>query len=203
MSGTTSSAKDYVFRYPIPEVTAAGKHISQVDMLSAQLRNILDMLIPCYGDSEVKIDGFKLINNKGMIRRLYDEAQDDPAGSPNEKQSDTFFVGAVREAAVKDVKSTGDESGDPGYSFQCIKNAALYEPKIEYIQKQLKNLLDFIDLESNGKVVKVDGFRLKDFSQWLEDSYCDPADMLGYIANRCNCNCVFCYNKGVLPIWRL
>ncbi|MDI6776752.1 MAG: radical SAM protein [Syntrophales bacterium] len=200
MSGTGYSENDYVFRYPMPAEAAGGddKCISRLDLLSAHLRSILDMLIPCSGDSEVKIDGFKLINNKNLIHRLYDEDHDDTLPF-REKQDSPSPGEAARESVGKNDKSVTDKGDDAEYSFQCIKNAALYEPTIEYIQKQLKNLLDFIALESNGKVVKVDGFRLKDLSQWVEDTPCDPADMLGYIATRCNCNCVFCYNKGCPP----
>ena len=193
MNKTASSNNDYVFRYPIPEITEGSGKYTRKDLLKAHLRNILDMVIPCSGDSEVKIDGFKLINNKSLVHRLYDTV---PI-SEEEDNSSSCEVGG--ETAGKDGKSAGNKGDDAGYSFQCVKNAALYEPTIEYIQKQLESLLDLIDLESRGKVVKIDSFRLKDLSPWVEDTPCDPADMLGYIATRCNCDCVFCYNKGRPP----
>ena len=59
MSETASSENDYVFRYPVSEATdGKGEHSCRSDLLRVQLRNILDMLIPCSGDSEVKIDTF-------------------------------------------------------------------------------------------------------------------------------------------------
>ena len=193
------SDNDYVFRYPMPEATdGKGKHSCRLDLLRVHLRNILDMLIPCSGDSEIKIDGFKLMNNRSLIHRLYEEDQDD-AVPFSEKQDNQSSGEDVRELAGKNDESATEKRDDTEYSFQCIKNAALYEPTIVYIQKQLKSLLNFIDLENRGRVVKIDGFRLKDLSQWVEDTSCDPADMLGYIATRCNCNCVFCYNKGSSP----
>lgn len=45
--------------------------------------------------------------------------------------------------------------------YQDIKKASFYEPRIEFIMKTLEQLLSLVDLEKNGQVVKVDGFRLK------------------------------------------
>jgi len=56
-----------------------------------------------------------------------------------------------------------------------------------------------ITLESGGKPVKVDGFRLKDLSHWLVPSAGDPAEVFDHLATRCDCNCSFCYLRGNPP----
>ncbi|RLC70341.1 MAG: hypothetical protein DRI26_07350 [Chloroflexi bacterium] len=84
-------------------------------------------------------------------------------------------------------------------SFQDIKNASLYEPRIEFIKKQLESLLSVVDLEKDGQVVQVDGFRLKNLKDWLSPSPCDPSEVFDYAGTRCDCDCLFCYNKGNPP----
>jgi len=84
-------------------------------------------------------------------------------------------------------------------SFQDIKNASLYEPRIEFIKKQLESLLSVIDPEKDGHVVEVDGFRLKNLNDWLSPSPCDPSEVFDYAGTRCDCDCLFCYNKGNPP----
>jgi uncharacterized Fe-S cluster-containing radical SAM superfamily protein len=79
---------------------------------------------------------------------------------------------------------------------------ALYEPRIEYIQRVLTSLLDLVTLESNGKSVDIDGFRLKDPRQWLSPSG-GVSDILAQAASRCNLNCRFCYNKASPPGLRI
>lgn len=84
-------------------------------------------------------------------------------------------------------------------SFQDIKNASLYEPRIEFIKKQLESLLSVVDLEKDGQVVEVDGFRLKNLNDWLSPSPCDPIEVFEYAGTWCDCDCLFCYNKGNPP----
>jgi hypothetical protein len=74
----------------------------------------------------------------------------------------------------------------------------VYEPRIGFIKKLLESLLGVIELESDGKTVKVDGFSLKDPDQWLSPSN-GAADILAHAATRCNLDCLFCYNKGTSP----
>ncbi|MBE0415536.1 MAG: radical SAM protein [Dehalococcoidia bacterium] len=84
-------------------------------------------------------------------------------------------------------------------SFQDIKNASLYEPRIEFIKKQLDSLLSVIDLEKDGEVVEVDSFRLKNLRHWVSPSPCDPIEVFGYAGTRCDCACLFCCNRGNPP----
>lgn len=81
-------------------------------------------------------------------------------------------------------------------SYHNSTNASLYEPRIILIKRLLESLLSVIDLENNGQVVEVDGFRLKNLKDWQTHSWCDPSEIFEYAGTRCDCNCVFCYNQG-------
>jgi hypothetical protein len=59
----------------------------------------------------------------------------------------------------------------------------------------LESFLSVVQLESNGKPVNVDGFRLKDPRQWLSPGG-GANDILAHAATRCNLQCRFCYNAG-------
>ncbi len=74
--------------------------------------------------------------------------------------------------------------------------SSIYEPRIDFIRKQIESLLSVVELESVGQPVPIDGFRLRDLSNWLTFGYFDSGEILEYAASRCNCDCVFCYNKG-------
>ena len=198
---TISRDDEYVFRYEIAEShNRKGMQCqSRSDLLRNHLQNILDMVIPCCGDSEVKIDGFKLMNNRGIVHRLYNQNDNDFCTAENEIQEICLTNQGASEKEENRIKSDGIEKDGRPHPFQSIKNAAFYEPTIEFIQRQIGSLLDLVALEKNGKVVDVDGFRLKDLSRWVEESSCDPTDVLGYLADKCNCDCLFCYNKGCPP----
>jgi len=83
-------------------------------------------------------------------------------------------------------------------SFTDIKTVIGTEPRIAFIKNQLESLFSVIDLESNGKIVDVDGFRLKDFRNWLIPKTESPTEILRYLSAMRNCDvsCQFCYNKG-------
>ncbi len=80
-----------------------------------------------------------------------------------------------------------------------LGSVALYEPRIELIKRQLEGLLSVVELETDGAVAPVDGFRLKNPSDWLVPSSGDPGEILEYAASRCDCDCIMCYNKGTPP----
>jgi hypothetical protein len=98
-------------------------------------------------------------------------------------------------------RATIREIGYPGIvsSSSSLDSVVLYEPRIELIKKQLERLLSVVELEANGAVVSVDGFRLRNPSDWLVSSSGDPSEILEYAASRCNCDCIMCYNKGNPP----
>lgn len=93
------------------------------------------------------------------------------------------------------------EIGHPGAtsSSQSLGSVILYEPRIELIKRQLESLLSVVELEAGGAVTHVNGFRLKNTSDWLVPSSGDPGEILEYAASRCNCDCIMCYNKGNSP----
>jgi hypothetical protein len=84
-------------------------------------------------------------------------------------------------------------------SARGLDPSVLFEPRIEFIKKQLESLLSVVDLEGQGGVVRPDGFRLKCLDDWLVRSDCDPSELLEIAATRCNCDCLMCYNKGNPP----
>ncbi len=85
------------------------------------------------------------------------------------------------------------------------QDASVYlrtEPRIWLIKRQLENILKLVDLEKDGKVVTVDGFSLKDLSQW---AHCNSSlsGNIGSVSGYCNADCVFCYEKrNPLPFAR-
>ncbi len=187
---------EYVFRYKISELNSESNKentssISRETLLRTHLKNILNVLVPCNGDSEVKIDGFKLLNNRSEIYRLFEEEEDISAVA-NDSPPDYD----AKKLAPKFEKEILPKKRELNSGFQSLKNASFYEPVIEYMAKQLDSMLKLVELESNGKKADIDAFRLKDLSHWVEGAPCDPADILSYLATKCNCSCIFCYNKG-------
>jgi hypothetical protein len=88
--------------------------------------------------------------------------------------------------------------------FIDIKTVLWSEARIPYIRKQLESLLSIVELEYQGKPVKVDGFRLRNLGQWKVpkcDDFNFVEDMLEYTGrmNRCRSNCHFCFIKGNPP----
>lgn len=78
------------------------------------------------------------------------------------------------------------------------QDASVYlrtEPRIWLIKRQLEAILNLVDLEKDGEPVNVDGFRLKNLSQWID---CNSSlyTNLGAVSGYCNCDCIFCYEKG-------
>ena len=97
-------------------------------------------------------------------------------------------------SAIYEIEHSGEASSSPG-----LGSVVLYEPRIELIKRQLESLLSVVELEANGTVAHVDGFRLKNLSDWLVSGSGDPGEILEYAASRCNCDCIMCYNKGNPP----
>lgn len=182
------SDDEYIFRYKISELEKESICTSREDLLRMQLNNILNIIVPCCGDSEVKIDGFKLMNNRSEIYPLFDPEKNISQINKKTLNNKTPDISNEKKTELQDKELT--------CNYQSLKNASFYEATIEYITKQLSSILDMVELENHGQRLNVDSFRLKKLSQWVEYSPCDPADILGYLATRCNCSCVFCYNKG-------
>lgn len=182
------TGEDYIFRYRLdsPGEIPAGA-VSPAAMAGELLRSLLDVLIPCSGDRELKVDGFKLLSGGSVVNSLYQSAPGHSGGGEKRGRDDLEFPSPAS-------PGRGIREG-----YQDIKNAALFSPLIELAKKNLEILLSLVDLEYQGRPVKVDGFRLKDLGHWLVPSACDPSEVIEHIGTRCNCDCVFCYNKGAPP----
>lgn len=179
MTEESVASEDYVFRYPLqlePE-SRWGSQDPLFEMLRAQLENILNLVIPVSGEKELKVDGFKLLRDRETIHKIISQ-------KPDKRQVWEASSGVV---------------GPTKTHYQDIKNAALYEPRIEFIKAQLESVLSAVELEKEGKRVEVDGFRLKNLGDWVVPSACDPIEVFGYAGARCDADCVFCYNRGNPP----
>ncbi|MBU7047249.1 MAG: hypothetical protein HXS54_12520 [Theionarchaea archaeon] len=76
-----------------------------------------------------------------------------------------------------------------------IQDASVYlrtEPRIWLIKRQLEQILKLVDLEKDGKVVDVDGFRLKNLSQWADHKSSLYSD-IGSVSGYCNADCILSY----------
>jgi hypothetical protein len=73
------------------------------------------------------------------------------------------------------------------------------EPRLDVIRRQLEALMQIVDLEKNGEVVQVDGFRLKNLEDWLVPIHVDATSILSEVACPCDLSCEFCYLKGLPP----
>ena len=94
-------------------------------------------------------------------------------------------------ASIHEIKY--HQAASPSSSLGSV---VIYEPRIEFIKRQLESLLSVVELESDGSITSVDGFRLRNLSDWLVSEPTDPSEILEYAASRCNCDCIMCYNKG-------
>ncbi|MCJ7744284.1 MAG: radical SAM protein, partial [Dehalococcoidales bacterium] len=103
---------------------------------------------------------------------------------------------AKKHDKVQVTSASGEAAHSQKTGYQDVKNAALYEPRIELIKTELESLLSVVNLEREGKAVEVDGFRLKDLRDWLVPSAGDPIEIFGYAGARCDADCIFCYNNG-------
>lgn len=98
---------------------------------------------------------------------------------------------------ARDVPSPAAENEDGGsFWYRDLANASLYEPRVEFIARQLAGLLSVVELERGGKPVWPDGFRLRDLEDWAGPHAATPSDVIQHAASRCQFNCVFCYNRG-------
>ena len=152
---------EHVFRYKLDKDDRHLHRNAVAELITSQLRNLLDVATLTQGGRELKVDGFKLLSDQ---------------------------------ESVYEIGHSGAASPSPS-----LGTTVLYEPRIELIKRQLESLLSAVELEADGAVAHVDGFRLKNLSDWLVPSSGDPGEILEYAASRCNCDCIMCYNKGNPP----
>ena len=173
-----TESPDYIFRYPVEEPKDGSHQDPLLEMIRLQLESLLNLLSLYDKGEEVKVDGFRLMNGREAIHPIF-----------------------PREKADRKVPPLSDSIRSNGKfpSLQSIRNAYLYEPRIPHLKCVLESLLSVATLESEGKPVKINGFRLKDLSHWLVPSAGDPAVIFDHLATRCDCRCNFCYLKGNPP----
>lgn len=82
--------------------------------------------------------------------------------------------------------------------YETIDSILLTEPRIEAIRRELQALLAVVELESNGQVLTIDGFRLRSIADWA-DYPTSLSDIFWHLSSACNFNCEFCYEKGNPP----
>jgi len=66
---------DYVFRYGLNGKKEPLYTDPLVEMIRAQLENILNIVIPLEGQREVKIDGFKLLRDRRKGYKIFLQEQ--------------------------------------------------------------------------------------------------------------------------------
>lgn len=175
--------KDYIFRYQI-NLQEDEVRDPLLELIRSELASLMDLLTLFHKGEEVKVDGFRLFNEREVIHDIF---------LPKEESE----KGATKANSYK-----GEEELQIS-TPQIIENARLYEPRIEHIKKLLEKILRVVELEAEGQPVKIDGFRLKNLSHWLVPSAGDPAEVFDHLATRCDCACAFCYLKGNPPILSL
>ena len=73
MAKESAPVEDYVFHYPL-RLEPDGRAVYQdplLEMIRAQLENILNLVIPVSGEKELKVDGFKLLRDTETIYRIF------------------------------------------------------------------------------------------------------------------------------------
>jgi hypothetical protein len=73
---------------------------------------------------------------------------------------------------------------------------AIPEPRIRFIAHELQRILSVVQFENNGRAVEVDGFRLRDLSQWVTYSTNTAMNALTPISSVCNSRCKFCFEEN-------
>lgn len=99
----------------------------------------------------------------------------------------TFCVGVTLSSAGKDAACSGWTSTNHTY---------MTEPRVNLIKEQIESLLELVDLEKKGKVVAVDGFRLKNLSYWVGPVRPSAFANVGAFSSVCSLRCVFCSELG-------
>jgi len=173
--GVDETSQDYIFNYKL-DLGSEGKPIYNyrlAELVRIILENLLNIVVPLKVKKDINIDGFRWLMDKENSYQLF-------------PQIDGHFQSPNRSIINTDTS-------------QGVSNAGFYEPRIDFIKKLTESLLNLIEFEKEGNVVAVDGFRLKNLRDWLVPSAGDPREVFEYTASRCNCDCIFCCNKGNPP----
>lgn len=84
-------------------------------------------------------------------------------------------------------------------NYSNINHFVRTEPRIGYIKTLIESILLLVDLEKDGQIVKIDGFRLKKNEDWLLKLPMSPLVNIGSFSSYCNCQCKFCFERGNPP----
>lgn len=186
-------SEDYVFRYKLDLESEKEKvyHHRPAELVRELLQALLDIITLAEAGKKVNIDSFRWLMDSGGSYQIFPEANDSPSQQSSRSESSGLPI-EVKEAKASMLQGRTS-------SFQNAGNAALYEPRIDFIRKLMQSILSLVELEKEGQVVKVDSFRLKNPQDWLVPSSGDPSEVFEYAGSHCNCNCIFCCNKGNSP----
>jgi len=69
---------DYVFRYRLEGKKEAVYEDPLLEMIRAQLENMLNIIIPVEGQREVKVNGFKLLRDRRTAYKIFPQEQEPP-----------------------------------------------------------------------------------------------------------------------------
>jgi hypothetical protein len=173
------ASEDYIFRYKLDlesEKTPVFHH-RLAEFIRMVLESLLDVIMPLNDGKDVKVDGFRWLMNKEPVYQL-------------------FLRSSVSPGFTEEERNTGLHNGESNVTFQNIRNAAFYEPRIALIKRLAESLLTLVEFECQGEAVKIKGFRLKNLQDWLVSSAGEPGEVLEYAGSSCSCDCLFCCNKG-------
>lgn len=99
---------------------------------------------------------------------------------------------ATRPAALSPLRDRAPRG------YESADSVLLTEPRIEAIRRELQALLELVTLESGGRPVDIDGFRLRDPAHW--GGYpTSLSEIFWHLSSVCNYSCEFCYEKGNPP----
>ena len=81
--------------------------------------------------------------------------------------------------------------------YELVSQVGLSEPRVLHLRNLINILLNYVDFENEGKIVKVDGFSIKNMKEWLINL--PTSEFIPYmesISGECSCRCKFCFEKG-------
>ena len=71
------------------------------------------------------------------------------------------------------------------------------EPRIAHVGSMLQHILEIVELEYRGEVVRVDGFRVRNLPSWTTHETNTAMNALTPISSVCNSRCHFCFEENV------
>ena len=102
---------DYIFRYPVEEEENDGERDPLLEMIHTQLASLLGLLSLYHKGEEVKVDGFRLMNERKTIHPISlpeasaDEPQSQPGSQAANGQDEKLSFQSVRTADFMNPES--------------------------------------------------------------------------------------------------